>query len=185
MSWERVTNALKAEAGGRDFGLGAVRIGVVTNADPERYVVRVLIQPEGVLSGWLPVASLWLGAGWGLAALPVPGTQVVVLAQEHEGEEGIVVGALYSLTDPPPANTAGQFLLQHQSGAKIVLNDDGSISVNATTLAVSGNVSIAGSLAATGDVADGHGTLASLRADYDEHTHQVNGGVTSTPTPQN
>lgn len=184
MSWERVINALKAKAGGLDLGLGAVRLGVVTNADPERYLVRVLVQPEGVLSGWLPVASLWVGAGWGLAALPVPGTQVVVLAQEHEGEEGIVIGALYSQPNPPPASTAGQFVLRHASGAEVMLNGDGSIAITATTLAVTGTVSITGSLAASGDVADGHGTLAALRTAYDAHTHAVEGAFTSTPTPQ-
>jgi phage baseplate assembly protein gpV len=110
---------------------------------------------------------------------------VVVLAQEHAGEEGIVVGALYSLTNPPPASTAGTFVLRHASGATFSLNADGSITLTATTLEVTGTVRITGSLSASGDVADGHGTLSSLRGAYDAHTHTVEGGTTSPPTPQN
>lgn len=182
---ERLWNALRAQAGALDQALAQPRFGVVASVDPNSYTARVLLQPEGVLSGWLPVLSLWVGNGWGLSALPSPGDQVLVVAQEGDSEHGIVLGAAYNLNQPPPAAPAGEFWLVHQSGSFIKLLADGSIATNATQFTLTGNLNVTGSITASGEVADGHGTLASLRGAYDAHTHTVEGTTTSPPSPQN
>lgn len=182
---ERLWNALRAQAGALDQALAQPRFGLVSSVDPTTYTARVLLQPEGVLSGWLPVLSLWVGNGWGLAVLPSPGDQVLVVAQEGDSEHGIILGAAYNLNQTPPAAPAGEFWLVHQSGSSLKLLADGSIAANATQFNFTGNFNVSGDIVASGNVADGHGTLASLRDDYDAHTHAVEGSTTSPPSPQN
>ena len=69
---DRFLNAVKSQAGALAHGLGQPRFGIVTSVDPQNATARVLIQPEAVLSGWLPVLSPWIGSGWGMSCPPSP-----------------------------------------------------------------------------------------------------------------
>lgn len=165
---QRFVNAMKAHAGSLDAARGQPRFATVVSADPARHAVRVALQPEGVTTGWLPVLSPWVGAGWGLAALPVPGQQVLVLAQDGDGEHGVVAGGAWSDANVAPAAPAGELWLVHQSGSFIKLLNDGTVRVQ-------------GDLHVQGDVYDRHGSLDRLRGNYDAHTHGgVQGGPAST-----
>lgn len=173
-------NMVKARAAGLDSQGGVARFGLVSSFDPNAYAARVLIQPENVLSGWLPIISPWVGAGWGMAAPLTPGTQVLVLAQEGDAEHGVVLGAVWSAVDTPMPATAGELWLRHQSGSFVKLLNDGTIGVQASV------VKIAGDLVVTGNISDqngAHGTLAALRNAYDQHQHvDSKGGTTSVPS---
>ena len=57
---DQLRNMIKAHAGGLDGLAGTLRFGLVASFDPVAYAAKVLIQPENVLSGWLPVMSLSL-----------------------------------------------------------------------------------------------------------------------------
>jgi phage baseplate assembly protein V len=180
---QRLLNALKAQSAALDAATAQPRFGMVTSVDPSTYTARVLLQPEGVLSGWLPVLTAWAGNGWGLVCPPSPGQQVLVLAQE--GEHGIIVGPAFSDANRPPSAPSGELWLVHASGSFLKLLTDGSIAGTATAFNFSGTVSISGNLIVSGDISDqsgDHGTLASLRGAYDAHTHvDSRGGVTSAP----
>jgi phage gp45-like len=165
---ERLLNALKAQAASLDRALGQARFGVVTSIDPVRYAARVSLQPEGVLTGWLPVLSIWAGAGWGAVCLPVPGDQVLVVPQEGDAEHGVIVGVCYSDAALPPIAPVGELWLVHSSGASLHLCNDGTVRMT-------------GDLHVGGDVYDQHGSLARLRSHYDAHTH---GSLGSPPNPQ-
>jgi phage baseplate assembly protein gpV len=177
---DHLLNSVKAGAGGLDGHISVARLGLVSSFDPTAYAVRVLIQPENVLTGWLPVVSPWVGAGWGLAAPLVPGAQVLVIAQEGNAEQGIVVGALWSAVDQPIQAPAGELWLQHQSGSFVKLLNNGTIVLQAP------QVNITGNLVVSGDISDqngAHGTLAALRQAYDQHVHTVpQGGETGLPS---
>lgn len=160
-----VLNALKAQAAALDAERGQPRFGVVASVDPARHAARVLLQPEGVLSGWLPVLSPWVGSGWGLVAQLVPGQQVLVLPQDGEGEHGVIAGAAWSDASPAPAPPVGELWLVHQSGSFLKLANDGTLRVR-------------GDLHVDGDVFDRHGSLDRLRGNYDAHVH---GGVLPGP----
>lgn len=164
---ERLLNVLKAQAASLDRSLGQPRFGIVTSVDPARYAARVSLQPEGVLTGWLPVLSAWAGAGWGAVCLPAPGNQVLVVPQEGDAEHGVIVGASYSDVARAPAAPTGELWLVHASGAALHLCNDGT-------------VRIVGDLHVDGDVCDSQGSLSRLRGHYDEHTH---GSFGSVPSP--
>jgi phage gp45-like len=153
-------------------GLAQPRIGTVTSSDPQTATVKVLLQPEGVLSGWLPVLTQWAGTGWGITSPPSPGDQVLVISQEGNAEHGIVVGHLFSSSSRPPQVQVGEIALQHVSGSSIRLLNTGVISMS-------------GDLHVSGDVYDSHGSLSKLRNDYNLHIHHTSSGEdTSVPIPQ-
>lgn len=172
---ERFVNAMKSHAAALDRGQGQPRFGVVASVDPVRYCARVRLMPEGVLSGWLPILSPWIGAGWGMACPPAPGDQVLVVAQEGEAEHGVIVGACHSDRRPAPQAAVGELVLRHASGTTLRLANDG-------TVRISGDVHVTGDLHVSGEVFDRHGALGTLRDRYNIHTHP--GDTSVPPSPQ-
>ena len=168
MSMDRFLNAVKAHAGALDQGQGQPRFGTVASFDPQHYTARVTLQPEGVLSGWLPILAAWIGNGWGMVAPPTPGDQVLVVAQEGEAEHGVIVGRAFSDQAQPPQCNAGEFVLVHESGSFLKLASDGTVRIQ-------------GDLHVAGDVYDAEGSLNRLRQHYDQHTHTDSHGDTSGP----
>lgn len=173
-----------------DGASGQTRVGIVTSYDPVQHAARVMIQPEGVLSGWLPISSQWIGNGWGLVASLTPGDQVVVTPQEGAAEQGIITGRLYSTAQQPPQPQnapngsatpvqAGELAMVHQSGATIRLCADGTIYLQASTINVQGNIAVTGSITATQNITAGEG--GGDQIDLLNHTHLYTPG-TGTPT---
>lgn len=172
---DRFINALKAQAGALDQGQAQPRFGIVTSVNPATATARVTLQPEAVLTGWLPVLSPWTGPGWGLSCPPSPGDQVMVLSQEGDSEHGVIIGRAFSTAAIPPPAPSGELWLVHASGSFIKLLNDGTIQIH-------GNVSVTGGdLHVSGDVYDGYGKLSGLRAHYNAHTHT---GSNVRPNPQ-
>jgi hypothetical protein len=167
---ERLLNVIKQHAGGLDQGGGQPRFGIVTSVNPAAATARVTLQPEGVLSGWLPVLSPWIGAGWGMCCPPSPGDQVLVLAQEGDAEHGMIIGRAFSNTQATPAAPVGELWLVHGSGSFIKLQNDGTVQVH-------------GDLHVAGDVYDKQGPLSRLRNHYNAHTHSPNGASSTTSQP--
>lgn len=169
---ERFLNALKVHAHTLDQTQSRPRFATVASVDTGAATVRVMLQPENVLSGWLPVLSSWTGAGWGMVCLPSPGDQVFVVGQENDADNGVVIGSAFSSKRMPPKAPAGEFWLVHAKGTSLRLTNDGC-------------VRIIGDLHVSGDVFDAHGPLSRLRTIYDEHTHfDSRGGLTAMPNQQ-
>lgn len=171
-------NAVKARAAALDGMSGQARFAVVSSFDSSAYAARVMLQPENVLSGWLPVLAGWIGAGWGMAAPLSPGDQVLVLGQEGDAEQAVVLGRLWSNAEPPPAAPVGELWLVHGSGAFIKLRNDGTIALQASTVSIEGNLMVSGEIS---DLGGAHGNLDALRQAYDRHVHpDPQGGETGT-----
>lgn len=167
---QRLRDAIRVQAGSIDRTMGQPRFGTVTSFNTTDYTARVALQPEGTVTGWLPVLSPWTGAGWGMVCPLAAGDQVLVLPQEGDAEHGVVVGRAYSNAAPPPSSASGELWIVHASGSCLKLRADGT-------------VSISGDLHVTGDVYDSHGALSHLRATFNAHAHKEPlGGTTSAPT---
>lgn len=136
--------------------------GEVTSYNPSSFSVKVRLMPDDVLTGWLPLASPWIGAGWGMFAAPTPGDLVLVHFSRGDIDSGIVEARLYSDQQRPLPVPAGEFWLVHQSGSFLKFTNDGGVSIK-------GNLTVDGSIVATGNVT-GQGTSL--------HTH-VHTGVRS------
>ena len=93
---DNILDLLNAHSQASYQGLAQPRIGTVTSANPQTGSARVFLQPEGVLTGWLPVLTPWAGPGWGMACPPSPGDQVLIIPQEGDAEHGLIIGRLYS-----------------------------------------------------------------------------------------
>ncbi|WP_284944568.1 phage baseplate assembly protein V [Acidisoma cladoniae] len=183
-------NAMRAQAAVMAGAIGQVRCGIVQNVDPSTYCAKVSLQPEDVLTGWLPIASAWVGAGWGLVTPPTPGQQVLVLAQEGHAEHGLIIGGLFSIAAKPPQAPTGELWMVHATGSFLKLQNDGSIAGHATVWTLTGDIHLTGNLVASGDISDkggAHGTLDHFRTIYDVHVHPnvANGpGDTGLPIQQ-
>jgi phage baseplate assembly protein gpV len=181
---DRLLNILKAHAAALDNASARARFALVTSVDPATATARVALQPEGVLTGWLPILSPSTGSGWGIWCPPNPGDQVLVLAQEGDAEHGVIIGRAFSFGDIPPPAAAGELWLVHSSGSSIRLLNNGVITM-VGPVTVQGTVTVSGDVRVAGRISDGHGALADLRSHYDAHSHvDSRGGTTSAPTPQ-
>lgn len=170
-------NVIKSQAQALDQSMGQPRLGVVSSVNPTSYTARVLLQPEGVLSGWLPILSSWVGAGWGLACPPTPGDQVLVVPQEGNAEHGIIVGRLWSAARAAPAVPVGELWLVHGSGSFLKLLNDGTVIGSARSWTLVGNLNVTGNIVATGDI-----TAAGISLESHVHTG-VNAGSDETQGP--
>ena len=148
--------------------LAQPRIGVVTSSDPSSATARILLQPEEVLTGWIPVLTNWCGSGWGITCPPCPGDQVLVLPQEGDAQHGLIIGRLFSNSVRPPSAEPGELTIKHQSGCSIRLLNSGIIAME-------------GDLHVTGDVFDRHGSLSKLRNDFNGHLHRYGRGEDTSP----
>jgi phage baseplate assembly protein gpV len=168
---DRLMNAIKAHASSLDRSTGQIKFGTVTSVDINNATARVLFQPNGILSGWLPILSQWVGNGWGMICPPSPGDQVVMVPQEGDVEQGIIIGRSFSNNQKAPAAPAGEFWLVHRKGNFLKLCNDGTIRMH-------------GDLHVEGDVFDQQGPLSGLRAHYNAHTHLVPpNATTGLPSP--
>jgi hypothetical protein len=168
---ETVIDVIRGQAEKAHRNSAQPRIGIIASSDSITSTARVLLQPENTLTGWLPVLTLWSGAGWGLAAPPCDGDQVLVMCQEGDAGHGIIVGSLYSNLVRPPEAQQGELTLRHRSGSSIRLLN-------------SGIIAIEGDLHVSGDIFDSHGALNKLRKSYNAHFHSTPNGITSLPTPR-
>lgn len=169
---DRIFNSIKAQARSLDQRAGQPRFATVASVNPGTATARVMLQPEGMLSGWLPILSAWTGAGWGMVCPPQPGDQVLVVPQESDAENAVIIGRAYSDVQAPPGAPAGELWLVHRSGSFFKLQNDGTLRVR-------------GDLHVDGDVYDRTGSLNRLRNDYNQHVHtDSRGGLTSVPDRQ-
>lgn len=167
------------------------RIGTVMSFDPNRYTVKVNIQPENVSTGWIPLATQWVGSGWGMAAPPSIGDSVEVHFLQGNSDAAYAALRFFSSNVPPPKAPSGEFWLVHQSGSVIKMHNDGTVEIHTGTNNLNitaANVNVTGNVRVTGDITDNIGTtnesLASMRTKYNIHTHNgVNTGIGTTNVP--
>jgi uncharacterized protein involved in type VI secretion and phage assembly len=103
------------------------RIGLVTSYDPKTHAVKLMRKPEDVESGFIPIGTGHIGAGWGVAVGPQIGDQYVMGFVGGDITVPFIAGRLFSDKEVPPTVQSGEILVKHQSGSLLNLKPDGSI----------------------------------------------------------
>lgn len=109
------------------------RVGIVTAYDPNKYAVKVKMWPDTQESlGWIPLASTYIGNGWGLVAAPSIGDQVIIAFDREDQDAGVVIGRFFTDVEQPPAAPSGEFWIVHKTGNYLKFTNDGNVSLNVT-----------------------------------------------------
>lgn len=184
------------------------QFGTITAYDPTRHNVKVMLQPEGVETGWIPLTTPWVGPNMGVVFGPIIGTACRVDFAGGEPDASIAGGRIFDAKNAPPVVQSGEAAIVHQAGAFVKLTNDGKLSLRdkagstvvmngdgtgtmtfASGLTVNANVQVNGTIIATGDISDQNaakGTVQHIRDIYDVHTHgNVQNGPGNTSTPSN
>lgn len=133
------------------------RNGTISGYDPNKQAVKVLLQPEGIETGWIPLGSVWVGNGWGAVFAPATGSQVEVTFLDDHPDSGCCGLRFFSNVEQGPAAPSGEMWLVHKNGQSFKLTNDGKITLNdghgaTITLDGAGNIASAGTWSHTGDL---------------------------------
>lgn len=149
----------------------STRIGLVTSYDPDRYAVKIELQPDATETGWCPIMTLMAGQGWGVYFGPAKGDQAIVIFMEGDSLAGLCVGFLPSDEDVPPRVEAGELHLIHKDDAHLKFLAGGLIQSKGTW-------EHEGPFSATGDVLDNSATnAATMKVHRDAYNGHAHGGV--------
>ena len=159
---DRFFNAIKLHADGAAQNSAYARMGTIQSYDPVNCAAKVTIQPEGVLSGWLPVGCMGVGPSSVIAA-PQIGDQVMLVPQEGDAEQWHISHRVFSVQAMPPtaAGTgqpvqSGEIAIFHSSGSYLHLDNAGNVwlqanaqlNITAPTTVVTGDVHVTGAVIA-------------------------------------
>lgn len=168
------------------------KYGIVQSYNPGAYTVKVLLQPQQILTGDIPLASQWVGNGFGFVCGPNIGDAATLNFIDGSLQASIVVGRTFNDSARPPVVQSGQMAMVDSKGSFAKLNNDGTITFGAPTgittttplltqngnTTFNGNVQVNGGVIATGDVVANGISL-------DNHDHggvQSGGDFTDPPT---
>jgi phage baseplate assembly protein gpV len=121
----------------------SVRIGIIKSYDPATYTAKAEIQPEGTLTGWLPILPMMVGNGFGAYFGPSVDDQCIVTHLEGDLESGMISGFLPSDSEVPPTVESGEIFIGDKIGSTIVFTKDGNLTVTTNKdldLTVAGDV---------------------------------------------
>jgi phage baseplate assembly protein gpV len=183
---DRLLNALAVRSGSMDAQAGQPRWGVVQSFNPANYTAKVTLQPEGVLTGWLPIVTPTFGAGWGVVSPLQPGQQVLVVPDTGDHDNGVILGGTWNTSSTVPKIPAapggattnlqsGEWAFVSPAGSFIRFCADGSVLINATAIYTLGSGSATPLRLATENF---------VLDVYNNHTHPgVEAGSASTGVP--
>ncbi len=149
-------NAIRRDTAAMVGSVAQPRFATVESVDASTHSVRLTLQPEGVLTGWVPDASAFAtGGGYGMVFPLSVGDQVKVVHANGDADNPVIVGRLFSTVDMPPVSQATGKPVQ--SGEFGVFTDGawlhmsgGVIYAQATKLVFTGDVDVTGNMTITG-----------------------------------
>jgi phage gp45-like len=85
----------------------------------------------GKETGWIPVGTIMAGKGYGIIAIPDQGTEVTVIFDGGDLQNGKVILANFNAIDTPPQGLyPGELYISSKFGSKIHLDYNGHIVIN-------------------------------------------------------
>jgi phage baseplate assembly protein V len=156
-------------------------VGEIVAVNASTAMVKV---DDGELTtDWIP----WVSPAWGQVkvwSVPSIGTQCVLVVPDQNWEHAVALGGIVRES----GGTAQEHYLDFGDGTTLrynstskaltVQNATGTLTIECPNITLQGNVNISGNLVAN-TVADATGSIASMRSQYNSHTHA--GGATATP----
>jgi hypothetical protein len=128
MSWlSRLKNHMRQEAQRATAQISMSRWGIVQNYDPARHAARVLLMPEEILTGYLPVGTQWIGD----YAPPNINDLVEVHFQQGSKGAGYIGKKFYSAQAQPIPVPSGERWIVHSSGSFIKFTNAGDVIISA------------------------------------------------------
>jgi uncharacterized protein involved in type VI secretion and phage assembly len=194
----RIQNMMRGEGQRAAAAKAPARRGTISAYDPNNYAAKVIIQPEGFETGFLPIASPYVGNGFGLFFGPGIGDEVDVHFQEGGRNAAYISLRFFGNRARPLSVPSGEVWLVTSSGSKAKFTNDGKVTLSdpigsTLTLNADGtatlvaNLTIVGNLIVSEDISDwngDNGSVQNLRDTYDIHTHGgVQGGAADTAVP--
>lgn len=175
MSMDSLRNAHRRDAEQIAASIAQDRHGIVASVDPTQGAVRLKLQPEGILTGWIPDCSFaHYSGGVGIVAPLSLDDQVIVGFLHGDADHPYVSGRMPSNTDTPPVSPI--------TGKPVQPGEVGVFLPGGAFLhAINGVWHLKGDLIVDGDVSDKHGSLDRLRGNYDAHDHEHSVGPTTKP----
>ncbi|MFC3874911.1 phage baseplate assembly protein V [Neisseria musculi] len=159
-----------------DFG-ATLQFGVVSAVDEAGHNLRVKIPAlEDMETDWLPMTTPAAGANQ-FYSLPDEGEQVVCLL-DARGENGCVIGAIYSTADKPPASSKDKWVRRFKNGTiiehdrktgDVLVQTEGTVTIDAPNTEIKGNATVHGLLTYLSGMSAGNGNGGS--------TAQISGNV--------
>ena len=119
------------------------KYGIVTSWDPNNCVAKVKLMPDGQETGWLPLRTAHIGAGWGMMVGLTDGDQVSL--EPHQGDIDAleITGVVHSEVDTPPGPIqSGEMVFKHKKGTLIKMSNSGAVQMTdaaGATVAHDGN----------------------------------------------
>jgi uncharacterized protein involved in type VI secretion and phage assembly len=163
----RFLNTLRTHAASQDAAAPVNRWGIVQSVDTSSMTAKVTLQPENVLTDWLPIVSPMSGNGWGLIHPPALGTQVLCAPDAGDGESYVILGGTWNTGAMPPAGVAcGELWLVHSTGSAVKMTNDGKVTISdaagaSLSFLNGGTIALTGTLAVTGAIKV-NGTIVSV-----------------------
>jgi len=141
-----MANAMRQQARAAMSDMAWPEIATISSYDASNHAVKVLIQPEGEESNWMPLGAIGIGNGWGVAVGPQIGDQVLVVFELGDASSGTIVGRIFSTTQQAIAVPSGEIWAVHSTGSFLKLVTNGDIDVS-----TAGNLNaiVAGNMTAT------------------------------------
>jgi hypothetical protein len=189
-------------------GFSPTKYGTVSSYNPTDYTVKVILQPEGIETGFVPLAAAWVGNNLGAVFGPSVGDVVRLDFIDGSAQATVVGGRFFSVNARPPVVQSGQAAIVDSHGSYVRLNNDGTITMGAPTgitsttpllkqignfevdgdTLITGNTVVSKSITATLDISDqggAHGSLKGLRDAHNGHNHgnvQNGTGISAGPS---
>lgn len=191
---DKLMNLMRQQAIATLSSFTHTRAGTVTNYNEPNFTARVQIQPEEILTPYLPILTPWVGNGWGMYFPPNLGDLVLCHFMEGDFNVGFVGQHIPNLVDKPINNVpSGEGWIVHKTGTYIKFHNDGTISIgtldihgNPTNINIASNIVVTGNISATGNILDNSGTnahnISAMRTIFNQHIHHTPAGDSSAPT---
>ena len=147
---DALQNTLRLQQAIQGSYQGQARHGLVTAVDPTNHAVKVSLQPEGIVTGWLPDPGVAC-AGLRICCPCEVGTQVLTVPVEGDAEHPVIVARIFDTVMSPPISPAtGQPVQPGEIG--FFLSSGNYLHLSTKGLFLKGQVVLDGSLQVSGDV---------------------------------